>query len=1018
MGLMYGLLLALVLGGPGIASAEPPARMTTLRDFHHTAWTQKDGAPSGIWAMAQTVDGWLWLGTASGLYRFDGVRFERQDVLPVDSTASRSISVLQATTNGDLWVAYSFGGASVRKASGEILHFFPGGLPQGSPVESFEEDGDGRPWAITPQGLYVFEQGAWSPGDLGWGLARIYWNALTRDRSGGLWVTGDGGTYVLRPGARRFERVETPGLTLWGMWLVHDGTFWKADDQGFSPLRGPGLPEPSGSAPVSPFQGATSQDTLFDRDGAMWLCGCVNAGICRDAKPSAVGKPFQRRVVTGDVFGARDGLSSDAAMTLLEDREGNIWVGSQLGLDRFRRNDVTAVRFPTHVNYFALIADRDGGMWTGSATRLKTLDKWWRLDAEPVLVPGIEGEITATALDTDGSLLLGGSEGFWRFNLGRIESLSRPEKEHEQRIQAIVRDAAGKLWVSFRASTVYRLDGDTWTPKGGIAALPDLPPARAVLDGQGRVWFGYSANQLAIMEGPRVRTFTEAHGLRTGTVTAILPGETTLVGGALGLAAFDGERFQPLQATRPEALTGITGLLETKDGTLWLNGHAGGVRIAAEDLRRALKDSAYPMPVELFDMNDGMPGGAQQVRPLPTLVEGGDGRLWFAAANGLGWIDPSHIQRNSVAPPVVIRSVATGDATYASAPTLHLPPRTRELRIAYSALALGMPERVVFRYRLHGVDDGWKDAGQRREATYTNLGPGPYRFQVMAANEDGVWNEQGATLDFEIEPTFFQTGAFIALCVLGTLVALWLLYALRLWQVTRRLRMRLEERHAERERIARELHDTLLQGIQALVLNVHVVTSRLPAGEMRLGLQSALDRADDMLTEGRDRVSALRDTRQGQDDLAAAFTSLMRDFDEREGPQLRMVVKGAARTLEPLVADELYRIGREAIGNAFVHSRAREVEVSLLFEPPELRLCVRDDGSGIDSATLDQGGRAGHWGLRGMRERAAKVGGRLDIVSREGAGTEIVVAVRADRAYLRHPLEGWRRLLRPWSGRR
>ncbi|MFY2556628.1 sensor histidine kinase [Corallococcus terminator] len=1017
MGLTCGLLLALVLGGPWLASARP-RRVTTLQDFHHTAWTQKDGAPSGIWTMAQTRDGWLWLGTASGLYRFDGVRFEPRDLLPSDSTASRSIGVLQAMRNGDLWVAYSFGGASLRKETGEVAHFFPGGLPPGVPVESFDEDAEGRPWAISPQGLHVFEQGAWSPADLRWGLPRGYWIDLIQDRSGGLWVAGEQGMYVLRSGAHRFEQVETQGPSIGALYLAQDGGFWSYDDRGNSPLRGPGLPEPSEPARVDTFEGASSTILLFDRDGSVWLVGCRDGGVCRDPNPSEDGTPLRRRDVNGDVFGARDGLSSEAAMTLLADREGNIWVGTQLGLDRFRRNDVAAVRFPSYMNYFALIADGDGRMWTGSAMRISSPDKWWRLGAEPVLTPGLEGEITATWLDPDGGLLLGGSSGFWRFTEERIESLSRPDKEQAQRIQAIVRDAAGKLWVSFRASTVYRLDGDTWTPKGDLAELPDLPPARAVLDGGGRVWFGYSANLLAIMEGSRVRTFSEAHGLRTGTVTAILPGETPLVGGALGLAAFDGERFQALTATRPEALTGLTGLLKTKDGTLWLNGHAGGVRIAAEDLQRALRDASFSMPVELFDMNDGMPGGAQQVRPLPTLVEDGDGGLWFAAVSGLGWMDPSRIHRNPVPPPVVIRSVTVDDTTYAPTTALRLPPRTRELRIDYSALSLGMPERVVFRYRLQGVDDGWKDAGQRREAHYTNLGPGTYRFEVRAANEDGIWNTSGAALDFDIEPTFFQTGGFIALCVVGALVLLWLLYVLRLWQVTQRLRLLLEERHAERERIARELHDTLLQGIQALVLNVHTVSMRLPAGETRHGLESALDRADDILTEGRDRVSALRDTRQGKDDLATAFASLVSEFDEREGPKLRMVVKGDARTLEPLVADELYRIGREAIGNAFAHSCAREVEVSLLFGAPELRLCVRDDGGGIDSATLDQGGRAGHWGLRGMKERAAKVGGELDIVSREGAGTEVVVAVRADRAYLRPPLEGWRRLLRSWPGRR
>ncbi|MCK8502536.1 sensor histidine kinase [Myxococcus fulvus] len=1008
-------MLALVLTS-SVAWAQAP-RNTTLQDFHHTAWTQKDGAPAGIWAMAQTRDGWLWLGTASGLYRFDGVHFERHDLLPEGSTASRSVGVLQALRNGDLWVGYSFGGASVLEAGGEVRHFDPGGLPEGKPVESFDEDGDGRAWAHTPQGLHVFEEGGWSRADARWGLPEDEWSDSLQDVSGALWMVGSSGVYVLRPGTRRFERVEYDGPTVQALSLGHDGSLWRYDERGASPLRGPGFPEPSAHVPADAWS-SHALISAFDRDGSCWLVGCRSGGICRVAKPFEAGR-FVRRSEATDVFGAREGLSSDAAMTLFRDREGNLWVGTQLGLDRFRRNDVATLRFPAHTSYFALVADRRGRVWSGSAMRVRNTDLWWRLEASPVRVPGIEGEMTATLLDSDGRLLLGGSSGFWRFDpeTGQVETLSRPEQEEGQRIQAIARDAEGRLWVSFRASTVYRLDGETWTPKGGLAALPDLPPARAVLDDQGRLWFGYSSNQVVIVEGAHTRSFNEEQGLRTGTVTAILPGETTLVGGALGLAAFDGARFRMLRATQAEVLTGLTGLVRTDDGALWLNGHAGGARIAAEDLGRALSEPDFVMPVERFDMNDGMPGGAQQIRPLPSLVRGGDGRLWFAGVNGLGWMDPRRIERNALPPPVMIRSVSAGETSYTGTARRELPPRTRELRIAYTALSLGMPERVTFRYRLEGVDDGWKDAGARREATYTNLGPGHYRFQVMAANEDGVWNEQGASLEFDIAPTFFQTRAFAVLCVVGAAGLLWLLYALRMWRVTQRLRLRLEERHAERERIARELHDTLLQGIQGLVLNVHVVTSSLPAGDARLGLESALDRADSVLTEGRDRVSSLRDTSASKDDLAEAFTSLARELDERDGPRLRMVVRGEARTLEPLVADELYRIGREAIGNAFVHSRAREVEVSLLFGDPELRLCVRDDGRGIDMATLERGGRAGHWGLRGMRERAEKVGGRLDIISGDGRGTEIQVVVQAQRAYLRRPLEGLRRLV-PRLGRR
>ncbi|MCP3098827.1 histidine kinase [Myxococcus sp. K15C18031901] len=1012
-----GLLACiLLLGVSRPASATP--RATTLHDFHHTAWTQKDGAPAGIWAMAQTLDGWLWLGTASGLYRFDGVSFERHDLLPPDSLASRSISVLLASSSGDLWVSYSFGGTSVRRATGAVEHQLPGGLPLGAPVQDFTEDGAGRIWASTPQGLYFHEQGAWHEAAPRWGIPPGPWNDLTRDGEGRLWLVGEAGTFLLERDARGFARVE-PGLEPDAtMWLAQDGRLWITSSRGpMRPLVHPLQPEPPRSPRLGSDRGWASNTQVLDQRGNAWRVGCATGGVCRlplppDARPALAPQDGTDR------FTARDGLSTDSAMSLLEDREGNVWVGTQLGLDRFRANDVTTVHFDEAVSYFALVSDASGAVWSGSATQMPGVDHWWRMDASsPQEVPGLEEDITATFLDRDGALLLAGSQGFWRFTEGRFEKQPRPPEEENQRVQAIVRDRAGRLWMSFRASTVYRLDGETWVRKGHLAALPDLPPARAVNDDQGRLWFGYTSNQVAILEGDHVRLFSEPEGLRTGTVTAILPGKTPLVGGALGLAAFDGERFRPLTASRPEVLRGITGLVRTRDGTLWLHGHAGGVRIDTRSLERALVEPGYAMPFELFDMNDGMPGGAQQVRPMPSLVEGGDGRLWFASTNGLGVIDPATLHRNPVAPPVELRALIAGEQVHPPTGTVQLPPRTRDLRITYSALALGMPERVSFRYRLLGLDDGWQDPGARREAIYTNLGPGTYRFEVIAANEDGVWNMEGASLSFEIAPTFVQSRGFVVLCGVVALLALWCLYVLRMWQVTRRLRMRLEERHGERERIARELHDTLLQDIQALVLHVHLAMSRLSAGSVRDDLQRALDRADDTLAQGRDRVATLRAANDSQLDLPLALQTLGMELSENGGPDFRFGLQGAVGAVDPLVADELYHLGREALSNAYAHSRARLVEVNLVFGDRSLLLEVRDDGQGIDAEVLHKGGRAGHWGLRGMRERAQKLEGHFDLRSDPGQGTVITVTVSARRAYLRNA-RGWRRLFqRPGPGR-
>ena len=339
---------------------------------------------------------------------------------------------------------------------------------------------------------------------------------------------------------------------------------------------------------------------------------------------------------------------------------------------------------------------------------------------------------------------------------------------------------------------------------------------------------------------------------------------------------------------------------------------------------------------------------------------------------------------------------------YPRVPEVPLPMHTTNVRIAYSAASLTIPERVRFRYRLSGLEREWQDVGDRREAIYTNLGPGNYSFHVIASNNDGVWNETGATLAFTIAPAFYQTQWFIALCVLLCLVILRLLYMIRIRQVSTQVRGRLEERLAERERIARELHDTLLQSVQGLVLRFRAAVIRLPQQEpARQALEQALDRADGVLAEGRDRVKDLRSSPGGDLDLPQAITALGEELAIEDGPHFKATVEGSARALHPIVREELMFIAREALTNAFHHAAARQIEVEMSYGEDELRIRIRDDGKGIDTDVLRDGGKAGHWGLLGMRERAQKIRATLTIWSKAGAGTELDVRTPAHMAYQR-----------------
>jgi signal transduction histidine kinase len=414
-------------------------------------------------------------------------------------------------------------------------------------------------------------------------------------------------------------------------------------------------------------------------------------------------------------------------------------------------------------------------------------------------------------------------------------------------------------------------------------------------------------------------------------------------------------------------------------------------------VQRWWADGAARVRPRLFDQFDGaQPGyvsfnGAARTR---------DGRLWFANGSLLQMIDPTHIGRNTIAPPVHIEGIIADRVSYAVQNDLRLPALTRDLQIDYTAPSFAMPQKVRFRYKLEGHDEEWHDSGRRRQAFFSNLPPGSYRFRVTAANNDGVWSEAGAQLQFAIAPAFYQTGWFRAVCVAAAGAVLYLVFALYSWQLQARLRGRMEERMTERERIARELHDTFLQGVQGLMLRFQVAMEKIPQSEPARELMSiALQRADDVLTEGRDRVSELRDSTRGYDNLASALQKTGTELVSIFGTAFSLTVEGSPRPLHRLIAEEIERIGAEALNNAFRHAQASRIDVEIQYAPDSLSLRVSDDGAGFEPAAWNDGVQAEHWGLMGMRERARKIHAQLEVTSRPGQGSAVKLHVRGSIAF-------------------
>jgi signal transduction histidine kinase len=331
--------------------------------------------------------------------------------------------------------------------------------------------------------------------------------------------------------------------------------------------------------------------------------------------------------------------------------------------------------------------------------------------------------------------------------------------------------------------------------------------------------------------------------------------------------------------------------------------------------------------------------------------------------------------------------------------SVKIPAGRQRITLGYAGLSLSVPERVRFRYSLDSFDRGWSEPTAAREAVYTNLGPGPYRFRVVASNADGIWNSDAATIDFEIEPVFWQTWWFrlsaLLACILGTLV----LYRLRVHQVAKGLNLRFEERLAERTRIAQELHDTLLQGFLSASMQLHVAVDRLPEDSpTKPPLSHILQLMGRVIEEGRNAVRGLRSSPSGSHDLEQAFSLIRQELAIEGEIDFRVIVEGRPQPLHPIIRDEVYRIGREAVVNAFRHSGAARIEVEVEYAVKQFRVLVRDNGRGMDSQVL-QAGREGHWGLPGMRERAETIGARLHVWSSAISGTEVELSVPGHIAF-------------------
>jgi signal transduction histidine kinase/ligand-binding sensor domain-containing protein len=958
-----GLLL---IWAAGAAALEPS---TSLANYGRQAWAMENGLPQNtVQALAQTQDGFLWLGTESGLVRFDGVEFQTYDRNSNPALPAGDIRCLLATPDGALWIGTNAGLA--RWNDGELRIFTTNdGLP-GNGILALSEDASGTLDVWTEQGP------AQQSGDRFEALRNV--GALPRTA---LPSPGE------NPGASVFEVQTSDGVQVTG-------------DRRALKLK-PSKKSAGGSIVLmvgKQIPGSRIQAVFADREGALWIG--TNAGLVR--------------WVSGKVerFPVTDPLAAASILTLMEDCEGDLWAGTEtdgmqvLRDQRFRildtREGLSSDRITT------VVEDGAGTLWVGTqedgvnALGREADGTSWRVlrtfTVENRLASNV---ILSLAAARGGDLWVGMPDGLTHIHGVHVDTFTSADGLPDDFVRSLLIDTDGSLWIGTRRGLAHWTFVKSGSAPAGIRTYArenglgsDLVGAMA-RDSKGDLWVATLAG-LSRLRGDTIRNFTTADGLSSNVVTALLPrADGTLLIGTQdhGWDVLDGQKFSPGINGGLEQ-TAIHAILSDGSGHLWFATGDGIARCDWNEIGGVGSAGSCSHWME-FGAADGLGGRETATNSHPSAWRSREGRFWFATPKGLVEVDPAHFPVNTVPPPVALERFQVDDGPQplrGANSRLRLAAGRVHFEFDYAGLSFVAPQKVRYRYMLEGFDHGWTDAGTRRAAYYTNIPPGKYTFRVQAANNDGLWSTTGAALSFELRPHFYQTLWFYALLLLALAGTILLLLKRRLYVAEREFRAVL----GERSRIAREIHDTLAQGYVGVSVQLEVLAELLRQRKMEdAGKQ--LDQTRDYVRHGladaRQSIWALR-TPDANETTLPVKVRRMAESAGGDGLTARFSLFGAYRPLPVEAEREVVRIAQEAIHNVKKHARASVLSVQLEYGEEAVTLEIGDDGRG---GALERASAAspGHFGLTGMRERAAEIGATLEVSSTLGEGTTIRLNIPA-----------------------
>jgi signal transduction histidine kinase len=704
-----------------------------------------------------------------------------------------------------------------------------------------------------------------------------------------------------------------------------------------------------------------------------------------------------------DHYERSDGLSGNDVVSMYEDREGNLWVVTGGGIDMF--HDTSVVTFSTTeglvgADVNSVLALRDGTVWVATDGALNIIDGNGIRQIDPR--HGLPGQDVAGLFeDSAGRLWVGVGNTVMTYEHGRFSPISGADGRPLARAgtaSAFVEDRNGDVWALMIVDVADKHHLLRIRDRRVVEDIPvDAIVSRAhflATDQQEGVWIAGILGEFAWVRNGKadvVVRLESPEGPVTGYSLSVDSGGSILFATNRGLYRWQPGRMSRLDSRNSLPCSSIYRAIRDDEGSFWLYARCGLLRIAASAWAAWLKSPDNKVPVDTLDLHDGAQP-ASSWKNQPVASKGPDGRLWFASILYVQMIDPRRIYSNTVPPPVRIEAIVADGKYYSADRPARLPPLTRQLEIDYTALSFKFPRKVQFRYKLEGQDADWHDAGNRRQALYNNLRPGNYHFRVVASNDAGVWNEVGAALDFSMAPAWFQTRSFFVAMAIGVLLTATALYRLRVRQIARTMKARFDERLAERTRVARDIHDTMLQTVQGSKLVAdHALKNASDHDQLVRAVEQLAEWLAQANEEGRAALNSLRTSTTEPNDLADAFRRALDECRVDANMDVSLSVVGDGRDLHPVVRDEIYRIGYEAIRNACRHSMGRAVNVMLEYAR-DLTLRIRDNGVGIDPAVLDKG-KDGHFGLHGMRERAARIGGRFAIDAAPRSGTAVTLIV-------------------------